>query len=142
MSQTFTVEELGLSDPEILKAAIAQDRDLFFALAMAQELKKRDLFPIQDAQGFGPLFSDYGGVLRTPGVVVYAAEVSHVPTVFFPITDAADFVRKISLVVRTVHHDRVAPQRAQFERTAPRDAKGNIIRYRAITGKQKGERHG
>lgn len=142
MDNQLTLEKLGLTDPKILQLAIAQDRELFFALAMAQELKQRNLFPIQDIRGFDPVFADNGGVLRTPGVLVYQAEGALIPPAFFPITDEEDFIRKVALVVRSVHKDRTEKHRVEFDRRAPRDAQGQIIRYKAISGKQKGGRHG
>lgn len=122
-----TLNQFGLDDPQLLQFAISCDYELFFALAMARELKQRSMFPIANAEGLAPLFRAYQGELKSPGVLVKEADVAHIPRTLYPIVDALDFVKKIRLVVGSVHRKTLAGRREEVKRNAPRDETGAII---------------
>lgn len=127
--------KLGLDDPSIFAAAVEIHPELFFALHFAQACKEKGCFPILSREGLTAVVRDMGSVLQTPRVQVRESDTAHVAPNLFPIADAADFVRKISRVIRSVHIAMAASEQAKFEREAKRDGQGRIVRCRtsAIT---------
>lgn len=118
MEKPLTAEQYGLDDVELLTAAIESNGELFFALAAARQLKRKGRFPIVNPEGLTAHIRESGGIMRTLGVTVREADVTHVPPVLFPITDGADFVKKISIVIRSVHRSRAARAHEERKRNA------------------------